>query len=56
LREISSRRVEGTIQAAVVLLEHVAIGYGGLRPNIDDVEPASRRDVETEFKGWHREL
>jgi hypothetical protein len=47
--------MQRTIQAAVVLLEHVAISSGGLRSNIDDVEPASWRDVETEFEGWHRE-
>src|SRR5678816_3629806 len=48
--------MQRTIQAADVLLEHVAIRGGGLRSNIDDVEPASWRDVVPEFEGWHREL
>jgi hypothetical protein len=56
LRQISSRRVQRAIQAAVVPLEHVAIGGRGLRSNIDDVEPASGRDVETEFEWWHRDI
>ena len=54
LRKIAGRRVQRAIQAAVVLLEHIAVSGRGLRPNIDDVEPASRRDVETEFERWHR--
>ena len=54
LREISGRRVQRAIQAAVVLLEHVAVSGRSLRSNIDDVEPASGRDIETEFEGWHR--
>ena len=54
LWQISGRRVQRTIQAAVVLLEHVTICSRGLRSNIDDVEPASWRDIETEFERWHR--
>ena len=56
LRKVAGRRVERAIQTAVVPLEHVAIGGRGLRPDIDDVEPASRRDVETQFEGCHRGL
>jgi hypothetical protein len=37
------------------MLEHVAIGGCGLCSNIDDVEPASWRDIETEFERWHRD-
>jgi hypothetical protein len=48
--------MQRTIQAAVVLLEHVAICGGGLGSNIDDVEPASWRNIETEFERWHRDL
>ena len=54
LREITGRRVQRAIQAAVVSLEHVTVCRCGLRSNIDDVEPASWGDIETEFEWWHR--
>jgi hypothetical protein len=47
--------VQRAIQTAVVLLEHVTVGGRSLGSNIDDVEPASWRDIETEFEGWHRD-
>jgi hypothetical protein len=42
--------VQRTIEATVVSLEHVAVRGCGLRPNIDDVEPTPRDDVEIEFE------
>jgi hypothetical protein len=56
LREIARRGVKRAIQTAVVPLEHIAVGGGSLRPDIDDVESALWRDVETEFERWHRGL
>src|SRR5688572_22331580 len=55
LRQIAGGCVQRAIQTAVVLLEHIAVSGCRLGPNIDDVEPASWRDIETEFERWHRD-
>ena len=54
LRKIPGGRVERAIKAAVVPIEHVAVGGGRLSPNINNVETATRRDVEAQFEWWHR--